>query len=121
METLEKTLRESIHELNELVRQRRLSEGVERFYDADVVMIESSSEETRGKAENIARERIFEAGLKRWDAVLNATVVDERSGIAFNHWTIHFDHSEFGNGILEQIAMQQWRDGRIVREAFYKL
>lgn len=109
------------HELNELVRQKKLVEGIERYYDDEVVMIESSSQTTVGKSANLERERAFEAGLTRWEAKLHASIVDDERHLAFNHWTIHYDHEQYGSGVLEQIAVQQWRHGKIVREAFYKL
>ncbi|HEX6177374.1 MAG TPA: nuclear transport factor 2 family protein, partial [Thermoanaerobaculia bacterium] len=102
-------------------REKKLAEGIERFYADDVEMFESAGESTKGKNANIERERAFESGLTRWDAQLHSSAVDETRGIAYNHWTINFDHAQFGRGVLEQIAVQQWRDGKIVREAFYKL
>lgn len=119
--TIEQTLTSSVAELNELIRRRQLVEGIERFYADDVVMLESSSQSTAGKAANRDRERAFVSGLSRWDATLRSSIVDEQRGLAFNHWTISFEHADFGSGVLEQIARQEWRDGRIVREAFYKL
>jgi hypothetical protein len=119
--TVELTLTDSVNALNEMVRQKKLVEGVRRFYADDTAMIESSSESTNGRDANVNREQAFESGLTRWDATLRSSVVDEKQGLAFNRWRIEFDHKEFGSGILDQIAVQEWRDGRIVRESFYKL
>jgi len=119
--TLIHTTAAAVDELNQLIRERKLVEGIDSFYADDVVMTESASQSMSGKAANRERERAFVAGLTRWDATLKATAIDEQRGVALNQWTIAFTHSEFGSGVLDQIAVQQWDEGRIVREAFYKL
>ena len=111
----------SVQQLNHLVQQRRLVEGIERFYSDDIVMVEGGGATTVGKDTNRERERVFESGLTRWDARLVASAVDEAAGTALNQWTIEYAHSEWGAGALNQVAVQQWRDGRIVHEAFYKI
>ena len=115
------SLEQAVTELNRLVADRKLVEGIDRFYADDVVMAESASQSTRGKAANRERERVFVDGLTRWDATLHETVVDATKGLAMNRWTIEYSHRQFGDGVLRQIAAQQWRDGRIVHEAFYKI
>ena len=115
------TLKNAVSELNELVVDRKLVEGIDRFYADDVVMDESASQSTAGKEANRERERVFVDGLTRWEATLNDSIVDEQRGLALNRWTIEFDHKQFGSGVLRQIAAQTWRDGRIVHEAFYKI
>lgn len=119
--TLESTLTASIDELNALIRDRKLVEGIERFYADEVVMAESGTQSMTGKIANRERERAFVTGLTRWEPTLHSSAVDEHRGVAYNHWTIPFTHTEYGSGVLEQIAVQQWKDGRIVHEAFYKL
>lgn len=114
-------LTSAVAELNRLIAGKKLVEGIERFYDDDVVMIESASQKTAGKAANRERERAFVDGLTKWNATLHDSVIDERRGIALNRWTIEYDHGQFGSGVLRQIAAQQWRDGRIVEETFYKI
>jgi SnoaL-like protein len=116
-----KNLESSVAELNRLVEEKKLVEGIDRFYAENVVMAESASQTTNGKAANLDRERAFVGGLTKWNATLHESVVDAKRGLALNRWTIEFSHREFGDGVLRQIAAQQWQDGRIVHEAFYKI
>ena len=116
-----KPLTASVSELNNLIAARKLVAGVERFYADDVVMSESFAQSLSGKNANIDRERVFQDGLTKWDATLHESVVDEENGLAFNRWTIEFNHSQFGEGVLRQIAAQTWRDGKVVAESFYKI
>jgi SnoaL-like protein len=114
-------LASAVAELNHLIADKKLIEGIDRFYDDDVVMIESSSQSTAGKPANRDRERVFVDGLTKWNATLHESVIDEANGLVVNRWTIEFDHSQFGAAVLRQIAAQRWRDGRIIEESFYKL
>lgn len=110
----------NVRKLNELIQQKRLVDGIEAFYADDVAMVEAGAEPMVGKAANRDRELAFEGGLKSWKATLLASAVDESNGTALNQWAIDFEHEQWGAGALRQVAVQQWRDGRIVHEAFYK-
>jgi hypothetical protein len=111
----------NVKKLNELVEQKRLVDGIEAFYADDVAMVESGGQPMIGKDANRAREEAFQRGLRTWEAKLLASAVDETRGTALNQWSIDFEHEEWGAGTLRQVAVQQWRDGRIVHEAFYKI
>lgn len=111
----------SVKQLNQFVADRQLVAGIENFYADDVAMVESGGEPMVGKEANRERERAFESGLTNWSAKLLASAVDESTGTALNQWVIDYDHAQWGSGTLRQVAVQQWRDGRIVHEAFYKI
>ena len=111
----------SVKKLNELIRDKRLVDGIEAFYADDVAMVESGGEPMVGREANRERERAFQNGLKAWNAQLIASAVDEATGTALNQWTIHFEHEQWGAGTLNQVAVQKWQEGRIVHEAFYKI
>lgn len=111
----------NVRKLNELVQQKRLVDGIDAFYADEVAMVESGGEPMIGRDANRAREEAFQRGLKSWNATLLASAVDETRGTALNQWSIDFEHEQWGAGVLNQVAVQQWRDGRIVHEAFYKI
>jgi hypothetical protein len=116
------TITDSVRELNSLIEQKRILEAFDRFYADDVVMEEGGGTAPRvgGKTNRLNEER-FVAGLKAFDARLIASAVDERNGTALNEWSLKFEHAEWGAADLRQVAVQTWRDNRIVHEAFYKL
>ena len=113
---------DAVTDLNTLVANREtILTAFERYYADDVTMHESSAGTTAGKHENREREQQFVSGLTKWNATLLGSAVDSERGLAFNRWHIEFEHTAFGAGVLRQIAAQQWRDGKIVNESFYKL
>lgn len=111
----------NVRKLNELIQQKRLIDGIESFYADEVAMVEAGGSPMIGKEANRAREEAFQNGLKSWRASLLSSAVDETSGTALNQWEIDYEHEQWGAGLLRQVAVQRWRDGRIVHEAFYKI
>lgn len=115
------SLTAKVNELNQLVINKKLVEGVERFYADSCAMVESGGEPMVGKSANVERERLFENGLTKWNARLLSSAVDEATGTALNEWILDYEHSDWGAGSMKQVAVQKWQDGRVVHEAFYKL
>ncbi len=111
----------SVQQLNRMIEQRQILEAFDRYYAPDVVMVEAGGEPMTGYDANRSRETAFVGGLTKWNARLHSSAVDEITGTALNQWTIEFDHEQYGAATLVQVAVQQWRDGRIVHESFYKL
>lgn len=115
------SIRTSVDDLNRLVAQRQLLEGFDRYYAPDVVMLGNGEPATVGKEANLEREKVFVGGLRKWDAKLIASTVDDERGLAMNEWELAFTHEAWGDINVRQVAVQQWRAGQIVHEAFYKL
>ncbi|HEY0155670.1 MAG TPA: nuclear transport factor 2 family protein [Thermoanaerobaculia bacterium] len=111
----------NVRKLNEMIVNRQIVDAFEQFYGDDVVMVEAGGEPMAGKSVNGERERAFVNGLTKWDARLVSSAVDESTGTALNEWILTWDHSAWGAVTARQVAVQRWRDGRIVHEAFYKL
>jgi len=111
----------SVRQLNEMIEKKQIVDAFQKFYGEDVVMIESGGEAMIGKSANLARESAFEQGLTQWDAKLVSSAIDEKNGTALNEWILTWNHSAWGAVTARQVAVQRWRDGQIVHEAFYKL
>ena len=92
-------------------------ETFDRFYSDDVVMSENGVNVRVGKAENRAYEQAFVDGVTFHGATVGEVLVDgDRAAI---EWT--FDMTPNGGDRVQQhqVAIQIWKDGRIVRETFY--
>jgi ketosteroid isomerase-like protein len=89
----------------------------DRHYADDVVMSENGADERVGKAANRAYEEAFVNGVEFHGAEVGAVLVDgDRSAV---EWT--FDLTPKGGDRVQQkqVAVQEWRDGKVVRETFY--
>lgn len=93
-------------------------DAMREFYDDDVVMEEPAYGATNGLAANLKREQAFVdsvAAFKQFDTP--KVTAGEHVSMYENvmAWT-----STDGTEIrVEQVAVQQWQDGKIIHERFY--
>lgn len=111
-------LQQRLQDLLSHIREGKIIEAMNKFYDQDTVMQENASPPTKGLAANIERENQFMSGVKAWKGFgVTATGVGENTTfyecnmdyIATNGQPVH----------TEQISVAKWTNGKIVHERFY--
>jgi len=112
------TIKEKIQELNSLVLNGKAMEAFEKFYHADVVMQENEHAPTIGKDANRQREIEFFNAITefRGAEVKGITLGDNLSTVI---WQYDYTHKEWGVRKYTQVAVQQWKDGQIIKEQFF--
>lgn len=115
---MKNTLKEKIDELNSLIVQGKAMEGFEKFYDPDVVMQENEMEPIEGKEKNRQREEQFFANVTEFRTArpLNVAIGDPCTMV---EWHLDYTHKEWGVRNYKQVAVQEWKNGKIVKETFY--
>lgn len=110
--------RAALNHLIEGLLSGRLLEVFDLTYADDVVMSENGQDDParHGKPANRAYEAYFAEHAQWHDARVGAVIVDgDRSA-----YEMYMDFTFQGQRIQRhQVAVQQWRDGKIVRETFY--
>ena len=112
------TLLERISDLNDLVMQGKALEAFEKYYHDDVVMQENESPATIGKTANLLRERQFFADITEFRSArpLKVTVGE---GVTMVQWQYDYTHTSWGVRNYVQVSVQEWLDGKIIREQFF--
>ena len=107
----------SLNELNSLVLAGRTMDAFEKYYHPDVVMQENEFPPVISKDANRQRELEFLANLTdfRKAEVKGIGIGD---GISFVIWNYDYTHKEWGVKNYSQVSIQQWKDGKIIREQF---
>lgn len=107
-----------LHELLDYIRNGRIMEAMHEFYDEHVVMEEPAYGKTVGLAANLQREQAFVdsvAAFKNFQA--------PRLGVSDDHafYENIMDWTTTGGQDMhvEQVAVQTWKNGKIVHERFY--
>lgn len=114
------SLKDKVNDLNTMVLQGQILEAFDTYYADDVVMQENDQEPRAGKAANRAYEEQFVNGLTEFrDAEIKAQAVNEEDGVAATQWYMDFTHSAYGDVEREQVSVQHWEDGKVVRERFF--
>lgn len=111
-------LLEKINEINDLVLQGKAMEAFEKHYHEEVIMQENENPPTVGKKANRLREENFFASLTefRQATPLKIAVGED---ITVVEWHYDYTHKEWGDRDYTQVSVQEWKDGKIIKEKFY--
>jgi len=107
--------------LNDLfgyVRQGKIIEAMNEFYDKDTVMQDNANPPTKSLAANIEREKQFMSGVKEWKG-FNVTATGIGDNVTFYESTMDFIATSGQSVHLEQVSVAKWKNGKIVHERFY--
>ena len=106
------------NQLNQKVLSGQALEAFEEFYADDVVMIEGSGERHEGKDTNRKREQDFFASVEEVHAfdLLGSATSGDRS---YSEWLMDVTLKGMGRIKMEQTAVRDWKDGKVVKERFY--
>jgi ketosteroid isomerase-like protein len=99
------------------IRRGEVLETFEKYYADDVVMSENGAEDRVGKAANRAYEEAFVNGVEFHAASVGSVIV--QGDHAAVEWTFDLTPKGGERALQKQVAVQTWRDGKIVREVFY--
>ncbi len=111
-------LRTLVDALNQKILEGKILEAFEEYYADDVVMQDNDYPARVGKEVNRQYEEAFVNGLTefRGAKVVNTIISD---GIAVVEWWMDFTHKDYGVRNYTQVAVQRWKNGKIVEEKFY--
>jgi SnoaL-like domain len=111
-------LKTLVDQLNQMILDGKIMDAFEKFYADDVVMQDNDYPQRVGKDENRKFEEAFVSSLTefRGARVENVIISD---GIAVVEWWFDYTHKEYGVRNYKQVAVQRWKDGKIVEEKFY--
>lgn len=109
---------EKIHELKEMFVEGKGLEAFDKFYADDVVMQENEQEPTVGKEANRNREEEFFQKVTevRKAVPLNVAVGENCTMV---EWDFDYTHEDWGIRNYRQVSVQEWKDGKIIKETFY--
>lgn len=96
----------------------KILETFDKYYADDVIMSENKKEERVGKAANRAYEEYFVNNFIFHAASVGLILVD--GDHAAIEWTFEISPKAGGDRMVQkQVAVQTWKNGKIVREDFY--
>ncbi len=111
-------LTRSLEDLNTLVLTGKAIDAFEKYYHDDVDMQENNLPATRGKNQNRQRELEFFANVTEFrSASVEALAVNGNT--SFVIWSYDYTHKQWGERKYTQVAVQKWKDGKIIKEQFF--
>jgi ketosteroid isomerase-like protein len=110
------SIKPRVLDLISLVENGQMLEAMNRYYAENVAMQENISPPTVGFAENYAREATFYGSLQALKFTLVSVVVEgDRAAI---NWIVDYTTADGTKYRMDEIAIQTWRDGKIVHERY---
>jgi ketosteroid isomerase-like protein len=111
-------VQQRLNDLINHVRQGKIIEAMNEFYDKDTVMQDNANPPTKGLAANIEREKEFVSGVKEWKG-FNVTASGVGDNTTFYECTMDFIATNGQPFHMEQVSVAKWKNGKIVHERFY--
>ena len=111
-------LQQRLNDLFGYIRQGKIIEAMNEFYDKDTVMQDNANPPTKGLAANIEREKQFMSGVKEWKG-FTVTTSGVGDNVTFYESTSDFVTTGGMPVHLEQVSVAKWKNGKIVHERFY--
>ena len=111
-------LHQRLQDLLNHIRQGKIIEAMNEFYDKDTVMQENANQPTKGLDTNIEREKQAMNGVKEWKG-FNVTASGVSDNVTFYEATADWIATNGQPMHAEQVSVAKWKNGRIVHERFY--
>ena len=112
------SLKENVQELIKMILEGRTMEAFEKFYDENVIMQENNMPPTIGKEANRKRELEAVSSITEFkNAEVKAVTIGD--DVTMVEWFMHFVHKQYGEVKSSQVAVQRWKNDKIISERFY--
>ncbi len=114
------TIKDMVNDLNQKIQTGKALEAFEKYYAEDCVMQENQNDPRVGKEANREYEQNFLRAVAQWNnAEVKSVATDEDNGVATVEWLLDFELQDGTYVKREQVAVQNWKDGKIVKKKFY--
>jgi len=112
------TLQDNVKKLISLVEQRKFLEAIQEFYAEDASMQENNAPPRRGLAALLENERKVMASFQEVHVSRAESFVVDGDRAAIN-WIFDYTDVRGRHVHLDEVALQQWQNSKIIRERFY--
>jgi len=113
------SIKENVEQLNQMILSGDILGAFEQFYGEEVVMQDNNHPERIGKSNCRDFEKEFVNSLTAFrGAKVRNVMVSEDAGVSVVEWDFDYTHKDWGDRNYTQVAVQEWKDGQIVRERF---
>lgn len=111
-------IKNNVEDLAKMIGEGKILEAFEKYYDENVEMQENEDAPRIGKEVNRGYEEAFVNGIVEFHSgkTLGIAIGENYSTIESS---MDVTHKDWGRIARSQVAVQHWRDGKVVKEKFY--
>lgn len=113
----EQQIASALDELITLMAEGKSIEAFDKFYHNDIEKTDLDGVVKKGKPAN---DKANQELLNKITAVRDLTAIGKivKGNRSFLVWSVDFDHADNGQVKAVEVAIQDWQDGKIIRERF---
>lgn len=113
-----KLLIEKISDLNDLLMQGETEEAFENFYHDEIVTQVNDEVPVIGKSANrkLKKRQINDIVEFKSAKPLKVTIGEQSTMV---EWHMNYKHKVHGERCYTQVAVHDWKDGKVIREKLY--
>jgi hypothetical protein len=112
-------LKYQVDELNKLILAGNTLQAMELYYGYDVEMQENEDPPRKGKLLCLEQEREALQQVTSLQCKLLNQAIDSVAQVVFSEWEFTIVNNNNQQHILREVSVQQWNEGKIIREKFY--
>jgi len=107
-------------DIYDMLGQGKMLEAFEKYYHQNVVMVEATGDERKGKDVNREFEKSFIGMIKEFHGFgVNSITSNEAEKVTMVESWMEVTFNDGNRVKMEQVAVQHWLDDQIIHERFY--
>ncbi|MBS3172590.1 hypothetical protein J4438_03350 [Candidatus Woesearchaeota archaeon] len=111
-------LKDNVDKLNELLKNGKIVEAFEKYYNVDVAIHIDGNPPITGKEQK--REMIFLQDIEKLNkAEIKSVTFNENINVSMTEWEIHIENKKGEKKIIYRVNVQQWKDDKVINEKLY--
>lgn len=111
---------EDVKRIYDMVAQGKILDAFEKYYHNDVVMVEATGEERRGKEANRKFQNDFMEMIKEvHGSGVKAVTANDSDDITMVESWMDVTMKDGQRSKMEEVAVQKWQGDKIIHERFY--
>lgn len=116
---MEKLIKESLNNMNALVKDGKLIEAGERYYASNIKTIEYDGSITQGKSAAMKKLTDFVASIQKVNEI---TLLRSASceNTSFSEYILNIDMKDGSNVYLHEIVRSLWENDMVIEERYFK-
>lgn len=109
-----------LSDVNDLIMQGESLEAFEKFYHEDIVIQKNDEPAVKGKSPNrkMKEQELNDIIEFRSAKPLKVTIGEQTTMV---EWHLNYQHRLLGEMDYTQVAVQDWKEGLIIKEKLYSL
>ena len=114
-------LKNNVEKLNILIKEGKIQEAFEKYYDEQVIIQVNGNPAITGKEQNRKREMVFLQEIEKLNSaeIKSVTFGGSDDNVSMTEWAINIENKTGETKTIYRVNVQHWKDNKIINEKLY--